>query len=370
MKKIKVIHYIPGFNTGGIESRLVDWYKNIDRNKIEFIVIKNNDIESEKLIEFLSIGGRYYNLPHFDLKNYKKYKRKLKEIIIKEKADVIHVHDVSSGFFPLYFAKKYGIKKRILHSRTTGYLPKEPNVLIKKILKKLSVNFATDYFACSVEAGIWGFGKKYKSKVRVIKNGIDLPKFQFNESVRNKIRREFNLDNQIVIGTVSRLSSQKNLLFLIKVFNDVYKKNNNYRLMIVGEGPSRVVIQNAIDELNLSEYVLLVGNHNDVYNYYMAFDIFLGTSYYEGFGTTAIEAQATGLQTILSTGFPEAVEVTNFIKRIPLTEKMSVWSNEILQLNLRERTSNDIKKIEEAGYNAKSIGQELQKFYSEERKGK
>ena len=145
MEKIKVIHYIPGFNSGGIESRLIDWYRYIDREKIEFIVIKlNNNDTSDKIKELVSLGGRYYNLPPFNLKKMKTYMHELKKILINEKPYILHVHSLSTGIFPLLIAKKNGIKTRILHSRTTDYLPNEKNSFIKKILKAITPNYATD----------------------------------------------------------------------------------------------------------------------------------------------------------------------------------------------------------------------------------
>ncbi len=367
MAKIKVIQYIPGFNMGGIESRLIDWYKNMDRNIVEFIVIKNNNINSEKLKEFIELGGRYYNLPHFDMTNLKKYIKGLREILKKERPDIVHVHSLSSGIFVLYMAKKLGVKTRILHSRTTDYLPNEKNVLVKKFLRILTPRWATHYFACSKEAGIWGIGNKKINEVSVIKNGIDLPKFCYNETIRDNKRKELNIkNNDIVIGTVGRLCGQKNLNFLIEVFNEVYRKNQNYRLVIVGDGDKYEEITNSIKYHNLENAVMLVGAHSDVWNYYMAFDIFLGTSLYEGFGTTAIEAQATGLPTILSDGFPETVEITDYIQRISLKNDAKIWAEKILNIEERKRTNQDVKLIEEAGYSAKIVAKELQEFYVRE----
>ncbi len=369
MSKIKVIHYIPGFNMGGIESRLVDWYREIDRNKIEFIVIKNNNIESEKLKEFVSLGGRFYNLPHLELKKIKIYLNKLKEILKKENPDIIHVHTISVAIFPLYIAKQLGIKTRILHSRTTSRKT-DKNKFVKTILHFLAIKYATDYFACSIEAGLWAFGKKNINNVKVIKNGIYLEKFNFDETIRNKMRENLKIKNNIVIGSVSRLCEQKNILFLIDIFNEIYKINNNYKMILVGEGDLRKKIENKINLLKLSDAIKLVGAHSDVWNYYMAFDIFLGTSSFEGFGTTAIEAQATGLPSVLSTGFPETVEVTDFVKRLALEDDTKIWAREILNMKRRNRSKEDTKKIDDAGFSAKSVAKELERFYYEHAKEK
>lgn len=364
MNRVKVLHYIPGFNIGGIESRLLDWYENIDHDKVEFVVVKlNTNNDSDKLIQFVELGGRYHNLPAFKPQKFIQYIVNLKRIFKEEMPDVVHVHSLSTGIFPLYFAKKYNVPVRILHSRTTGYLPNEKNILLKKIFKKFTAMFATDYFACSYEAGIWGCGEKNKDKIRVIKNGIDLQRFEFDERIRTELREKLGLQDKLIIGTIGRLSPQKNLSFLLDVFSIAVKQNPNLVLLIVGEGTLRKEMEVVAEELGILEAVRFLGAHSDVWNYYMAFDIFIGTSFYEGFGTTAIEAQATGVPTILSEGFPGSVVLTDYVKRISLSESREEWASEIVNTKLRRRSKEDIVAIDIAGYSAQRVSKELQEFY-------
>ena len=123
---ITVLHYAPGFRSGGIESRLLDWYRNINREEIKFVLVKLNDEDdTENMKEFMSLGGAWYNLPTLSISNYKIFIDGIKNIFDNEIIDIVHVHDVSSGFFILKEAKRRGVKCRILHSRTTSYLPNE-----------------------------------------------------------------------------------------------------------------------------------------------------------------------------------------------------------------------------------------------------
>lgn len=358
---IKVLHYCPGFNFGGIESRLIDWYRGIDRNKIQFIVIKLNDIESEKIKELESLGGKYYNLPPFTLKSIRKHIELINEIIEKEKPQIVHVHNLETGVFTLYIAKKYGIKTRILHARTTKF-HNDSRQIVRKMLHKISPIYATDYFACSENAATWGFGEKCK-QARVIKNGIEIEKFRFDESMRNKVRSEYQILDKTVIGTVGRMAPSKNMEFLIRTFKYYKEDNPNSVLLIVGDGPDKKKAEDLQKQLSLGESLIFAGERSDVWNYYMSFDYFIGSSLWEGFGTTAIEAQATGLPTIVSTEFPETVVVSPFIKRVDLSEGIEGWGKRLLNMEKRDRKPEDSRYIKDSGYDARDVAKGLEDFY-------
>ncbi len=359
---VTVLHYAPGFKTGGIESRLLDWYRNIDRSKVRFVLIKLNTLDNtENIDEFVKLGGVFYDLPPFSLKTAVSFPQKIKQILKNEHVDIVHVHDVNSGIFVLREAKKLGIKCRILHSRTTSNLPQEKNVWVKTIFRKNAPKYANHFFACSVEAGIWGIGVEYRDSTIVIKNGIQVDEFIFNEAVRNDIRNSLNLIDKKVIGTVGRLSDQKNLPFLLDVFERVLEYDENYRLVIVGDG-DRNILENYYKHHPIRDYVIVTGNKKNVWDYYMAFDIFCGTSLYEGFGTTAIESQASGLPTIVSTSFPETVVVSDFILRLPI-DNIDLWVKEILNRVGKRYSEEGITAVNESGYNASIVAKELEVFY-------
>lgn len=362
--KVKVLHYAPGFMSGGIESRLVDWYTKIDREKVEFVLIKlNSDDKSPKLQEFRELGGRCYNLPKFTPFNYIKYRKEMRKIFLEEQFDVVHVHSLSTGIFPLKEAKKQGVAVRVIHSRTTNYLPNEKNRLIKEINRLLTANYATHYFACSKQAAEWGVGKKKAREATVIKNGIQLEKFIYNEDVRNRLRIELGLENNYVVGTVCRLTPQKNLLFSLEVFDKIKRKIPSAKYVIVGKGPEYEPMMERASQLGIRNDILFCGEQSDVFNFYMAFDCFLATSLYEGFGTTAIEAQATGLPTLLSEGFPKVVEITPYVKRISLDAAPDIWVDALEMVGHRKRTEQDATYVNDAGYNADFVAKGLEDFY-------
>ncbi|MGW8382069.1 glycosyltransferase [Streptococcus parasuis] len=362
---IKVLHYTPGFHIGGIEARLLDWYRNIDREKIQFLLIKlNQNDNTDNINEFVSLGGKYFNLPSFNIVNSIRLERMIYNIITEEKIDIVHVHDTNSGLIALRAAKKANVECRILHSRTSDFLPNEKNRIIKQIFMKIAPSYATDFFACSIKAGIWGCGKNNTDKIIVLKNGIQDDMYQFNNKIRTSLRKELGIDNKFVVGTVSRLSPQKNIPFLIKIYNDYYQLDRDAFLLIVGSGDDQSVINELKKYPQLNGKYIIAGAKKNIWDYYMAMDIFCGTSFYEGFGTTAIEAQAAGLPTLLSKGFPEEIEVTNFVQRLDIADT-SEWIQQINQWKNKRFSKEGINAIRFNGYSAEIVAKDLEKFYLE-----
>lgn len=359
---ITVLHYAPGFRSGGIESRLLDWYRNINREEIKFVLVKLNDEDdTENMKEFMSLGGAWYNLPTLSISNYKIFIDGIKNIFDNEIIDIVHVHDVSSGFFILKEAKRRGVKCRILHSRTTSYLPNESNVLIKSFLRKITPMYANHYFGCSVEAGKWGCGSN--KDVVVIKNGIQADLFRYNSLIREKIRLELKIRNKKVIGYIGRISAQKNLPFLFDVFDVLSKESDDYVLLVVGEGDESI-INNYYQNKEIPQNIIFVGERKNVWDYYMCMDVFCSPSLYEGFGTTAIESQATGLPTIISEGFPEIVKITQFASRLPIDKSaIPTWVSNIKSYIGKRFPDDGMKAVKDNGYCASAVCEFLYSFY-------
>ncbi len=364
MAMIKVLHYAPGFNYGGIESRMVDWYTNMNRDDVKFILIKLNNMESAKTQELKRLGAICYDLPPFTFKNLIQHISEVHRILVIERPNIVHVHNTETSLFVLALSAMYGIKTRIIHARTTGF-PDGKKQVLRKILHKLTPLFGTDFWACSREAALWGFGKVKGNSAKVIKNGIQLENFYFDLQQRIRLRNMLNLKDEFVVGTVGRFTYQKNYPFLLRVFKRIHDIEPKSKLVIVGEGKQRLDIEMECQRLGIKPSVIFVGESNEVWKYYMAFDLFLGTSYYEGFGTTAIEAQATGLNCLLSTGFPKTVEVTPNVKRVPLQVDETHWAKQAFDLYRKNsiRSKDAAILVQEAGYNAKDVAKEIEEFY-------
>lgn len=362
---------MPGFYFGGIESRMIDWYENMDREKFSFSIITQVPVKNNKFAEKIQeLGGVFYQIPKFSIKTFPRYLLCLNNIFKNGKFDIAHSHSLSTGFFFLLYAKNNGIKNRILHSRTTSYDDTKFSQ-IHEILKKYAVRNATHYFACSEKAWEWAFADEVDcNEVKIINNGIQLNKFQYDEKVRQEIRNSMNIKDEYLIGSIGRMSYPKNYEFLIEVFKNIHKSDRKTKLGIVGEGPSETILKKMARNFGLDNSVILPGKTESPEKYYMAFDVFVSPSRFEGFGTTAIEAQATGLPCVLSDGFPESTVITENVARLSLSDGVERWKKEILAYKEKKRTAGDLGRIKSMGYDVKDVVRKLEIIYYNQAKKK
>ena len=185
---IRVAQIIGKWLGGGVESVVMNYYRHIDRSKIQFDFICDNDSTNIPYDEIEKLGGKIYRLTYKDDKNFGKYIKDLNKFFSEHKEYQI-VHGHMQSMMPIYLkiAKKHNVKIRIGHSHNNSY-EKSVKGVILHILSRSSKKYANVKFACSTDAGRYLFGKK--TKVEVINNGIEINKFKFDESKRNKIREE------------------------------------------------------------------------------------------------------------------------------------------------------------------------------------
>ena len=348
---------------GGVEAVLMNYYRNIDRNKIQFDFICDSDSTNIPYDEIKSLGGRVILCPPYQ--DIFKYIKELKKIFKENNYKIVHSNINALSVFPLYAAKKSGVPIRIAHSHSTSNKKEWKKNLLKNALRPFSKKYATHYFACTEHAGRWLFGNKTfdQGKVFVVNNGIDLNNYIFNENIRKEKRNELNLKNSdIVIGHIGRFMKQKNHEFLIDVFNELYKENNNYKLILLGQGPLQDEIKEKVKLLNLENAVLFLGQKEDANKYYQAMDLFLFPSLYEGLGMVAIEAQTAGLPCIVSTEVPKIAKVSDKIYFIGLEEPIGEWTKTINDFISDDRTIN-LKEIQEAGYDIVTEVKKLEQKY-------
>lgn len=336
MNQIRVLHVVSELNQGGIENFIMNVYRNIDKTKVQFdFIVHHREIGTfEKEIE--QLGGRIYHFPLFDDKNIIKYISNLKDFFKNHKEyNVIHGHLASVGFIYLTLAKKYGISCRIAHSHGTS-TPKSFKGFIKSILFKFFKTSANVQFACSTEAGNFLFGKK--SSFILIPNAIDFNRFKFDNKVRDKFRKQFGVENDFVIGHVGRFTIEKNHIFLLKILEELLKKNHNVKLMLVGDGKLKKDIYDIVEKNGLLNYVIFTGNRKDVENMYAMMDCFLLPSLFEGLPVTGIEAQVSGLPSIFSNNITREVNISNLASFLRIDD-VSCWTNKIFKINTVDRNN-------------------------------
>ncbi len=332
---------------GGVETFLMNYYRNIESEKVQFDFINPYD----KLCfedEIKTLGGKVYNVPNFK-RNPLGYLKELKKIIKQNKYTIIHINMLSAAnILPIIAAKSCHVKHIIVHAHNNETPKNIVRKILHKINKKYIINNATDFFACSDLAGKWMYNNK---EFTVINNAIDITKFIFNKEARNKIRKQLNIENKFVIGHIGRFSEQKNHEFLVDIYKSIKDSCNNAILLLIGSGELEEHIKNKVKELGLDNSVMFLGNKYNANEYIQAMDVFLLPSKFEGLGIVLIEAQMSGLKCFASKDvIPESASINNGVKFIELNNNPEIWSKEIIKYQNTKRIQNvyderyDIKK--------------------------
>lgn len=341
---IRVLHTGMTSNLGGIESYLINYYRKIDKSKIQFDFV---NIEDDLCFsdEIKRNGGIIYNLVSY-YKNPIKYIRSLKKIIEDNDYKIVHCNMNSAVMiFPLIAAKLAKAKVIIAHSHNSSSDKGRLKTVLHNINRYFIPFLANYYFACSVDAGKWFFSKKIiaSKRFKVINNAIDTNKFRYDDSIREKIRCELNIDSDTkVLGHVGRFSKQKNHNFLIDIFYEYNKKNNNSLLLLLGKGTLVKEVEDKVKNYGLEDKVLFVGTKDNVYDYMFAMDYFIFPSLYEGLGIVLVEAQATGLPVLTTDVIPDEAIVSDKFYKLSLKNTAREWAYKIDDLEVTNRHQNSL----------------------------
>lgn len=333
---LRILHVVVNMNRGGAETLIMNLYRNIDREKIQFDFLTCKSGVFDK--EITLMGGRVYQIPYVIEVGHREFSNEIRNFLeVHPVYKIIHSHlDKMSGLV-LHEAKKAKVPIRIAHSHNTE---SEGNYLAK-IYKWSMGNYvkrsATHLYACSHDAAKWLFGNR-SNQAHIIRNGIETEKFQFSSHIRATIRHELEIDDDIfVIGHVGRFSRQKNHLFLLDIFARVHKELPNSILLLVGDGIQKGEITKRIRELNLQKQVKMLGVREDVSSLLQAFDIFVFPSFHEGLPVTLIEAQGAGLPCMISDRITTEVDLDmGLVKYLELTDRSS-WIDCIVKIAKQKR---------------------------------
>ena len=329
-KPIRVAQVIGMAVDGGVEACIMNLYQHIDRTKVQFdfLVESTSNIINKGLIE--SLGGKVVIIPSY--KKPFKYMKALRKIFENNNYDIVHSNMNALSVFALEAAKKAGIKVRIAHSHSTTNKKEVLRNIAKNILKVFSKKYATHYFACSEKAGRWLFGDKAfeAERVHIINNAIDINRFAFNADIRKKIRKEYNIGNRLLVGHIGRFVTQKNHSFLIDIFNELHKLNENSVLLLIGGGPLESQIKDKVQKLGLNESVIFVGLQKKPEDFYQAMDCFVLPSLYEGLPVVGVEAQINGLPCFFSDNITREILINKNSYMISSKVSPKEWSSFII----------------------------------------
>lgn len=365
---IRILQVIGSLNSGGSQSMIMNIYRNIDRKKIQFDFIIHKKDEVSYSEEIRRLGGKIYVLPQYKVYNVFSFKKAWNNFFKKHpEYKVIHGHVRSTASIYLKIAKKYGLYT-IAHSHSTSS-GKGISAIIKNILQ-YRIRYVADYFiGCSKESAEWLFGKKIANSDRctILNNAIDTKKYLYNENTREKLRKEFNIKKEDkLIGNVGRFSYVKNHKFLIQIFEEICKKSNNYKLILIGDGKLREEIEELVKRKKLEDKVIFTGVRKNINEILQAIDIIVMPSIYEGLPVALVEAQSASLPCLITDTITDEVDITELIYREKLREEPNVWANDIVDIlnNFNRETVKDVElKIKKHGYDIETTTNNIETIY-------
>ena len=375
-----VLHVVGRLDIGGAESRIMDLYRNIDRERVQFHFVQHTSDRCAFEEEVERLGGRVYHVPRFNVKNYFTYKKAWKGLFqAHPEIKVVQGHMTSTAAIYLPIAKKAGVEITIAHARSAGVDPGLKGHLTRFLRRDLYKK--CDYrFTCSGMAGesVFGNQKEISRKATFIPNAIDVDKFKFNKEVREEIRYELGIKDKFVIGHVGRFSHMKNHKYMLQILEQCIRMEKERGLsetvlMFLGDGDLKEEIMEQAVAMGISSRVLFMGNKRDVYRYYQAMDYFLLPSLYEGLPGTAVEAQASGLKGIMSDSVTAEAVVTDLIQMRSIKEEPKLWAEEIMRASQKQtedscgdeevRRSSYAEVVKQASFDVKEQAKRLQEFY-------
>ena len=360
---IRILQVTGSVEKGGIESIVYNYYRHIDRSKFQFDFVIHDDSPFEMPEEILKLGCKVYSVPPY--RKLFSYIKALKKIYREGKYQIVHSHMSTISVFTLFAAKKAQVPIRIAHSHGPGGRNKDEFIknLLRRTLCLFSRLYPTHLFACSEYAGKWLFGEKAfkQGTITIINNAIDHTKFLYNENIREQARANLGISDKFVLGHVGRFMPQKNHGFLIDIFNEIHKIEENSVLLLIGDGKARAQIEEKVKRLNLGDSVYFLGGRSDVHDLYQAMDVFLLPSLYEGLPVVLVETQFAALPAIISSEVKDEVKFSRHIDFYCLGRSPREWALKALGKREVKRYTDDLSSNNK--YHVKTSVEDLELIY-------
>lgn len=355
--KIKILYIVDNVKiSSGVSSVIMNYIRKIDKEKfqIDFLLItKYRESYQEEL---LKLGSKItYLNSKFSISNIKNMKKEVELFFKNNKYDIVELHAPTFSFIFLKVAKKCNVPFRIVHSHSTIHSTNKIKNLFSILLNINLRKYANKFFACSEKSGKYWYGQKVcnSTNYKLIKNGIDIKNYKFDNKIREKLREEYYIKNKIVIGFVGRISKDKNLMFFMDVMKKVIKIDKKYLFLIIGDGSEFEKLK--LKSKDIKDNIIFLGKRNDVNKQLNCMDFLVLPSKREGLPMAIVEAQLTGLPCYLSNTITKEVDIGN-TKFLKLNKKE--WMKEILKF----KKEND-RVINRKKFDINICVKELEKIY-------
>ena len=370
---IRVLHVLGNTQLGGAESRVMDLYRHMDRERVRFDFLVHTEKEGHFDKEIKELGGQIFCVPRFRLYNFFSYRKAVKNFFEGHREfQAVQGHITSTASIYLPIAKKAGIPVTIAHARSAGVDKGIKGKMTRWMRRNLSKK--ADYlFTCSELAGISVFGEKAvrEGKTIFIPNAIDCRLFAYNEKKRMELRRKLGIEDKYVIGHVGRFHYAKNHEYLLHIFAELCKKEKlnedlknkkSFVLLLLGEGSGMEGARALAEELGVADRVYFLGNRDNIYDYYQAMDYFVYPSRYEGLPGTMVEAQASGLKCVMSDTICREVAVTELVHTMDIRADAALWADYIRETADYQRKSH-VEEMQKAGFDVNGQAERMMAFY-------
>jgi len=360
MEKIRVLHIVGKMERGGLETMIMNFYRNINKSKVQFDFIVHGEEKGFFDDEILKMGGKIYHVR----KKSDSFLGNLKDIynvIYNNQYKIVHVHQDAMSMFALREAKRAGVSIRIAHAHSTSMPPSLLGKIIYPYALKRTNKYATHKFACSEASAKYLFNRN-TSNVVIFKNAINTQRFTFIPEEYQSVREKYNLNGNFVIGHIANFLYPKNHDFVIEIFKELLKKRTNSKLLLCGSGQLLEQYKNKVIESDLQENIIFMGNIDNVNEIMQGLDAFILPSLYEGFPVVLVEAQCEGLPCFVSNVITKETKITDNIHYLSLNAGPEKWSDEILKVvsSNRKDFSDEIYK---SGFDILDVSKKLEDVY-------
>ncbi len=338
---IRVLQVLGSTSLGGAESRIMDLYRHMDRDRIQFDFLVSRGKTGHFDVEIESLGGHVYTIPRYRIYNHKSYVKEVKDFFA-EHSDyaAVHGHITSTASIYLPIAKKAGIPFTIAHARSAGVDSGIKGMLTNMLRKKLPSR-CDKMIACSDLAAKAVFGEHCYSDglVKIMPNAVNVNDYAVNSAIRDSVRREYGIEDRFVIGHTGSFREAKNHRFLIEMFAEYVNLRNDAVLMMVGAGALMEDMKSFVNELDtkaissgkesVKDKIIFTGEKSPIAPFYQAFDALVFPSLYEGMPGTVVEAQAAGLRCLVSDRVTRQVKVTDLVEFESLDKNALQWAEKL-----------------------------------------
>ena len=358
---MRVLQVVTHMERGGLESMLMNYYRRIDRERVQFDFLVHRQERAAFDDEIESLGGKIYRLPRL-VPWSKSYLSALNHFFDEHpEYKVVHVHQDCLSAVILKVAAQHNVPVRIAHSHNANQ-DRNLKYPIKLWYRRSIPQYATNLFACGKDAGDWMFsGAPYQ----IINNAIDAAAYTYDPKKRIEMRQKLGLKNELAVGHVGRFNPQKNHPFLLDIFAALLRKEPNAVLLLAGGGENMPKMQAKAQMLGIAEHVRFLGVRSDVNDLIQTMDVFVFPSLYEGLPVTMVEAQAAGLPCLISDKVPpECILTEGLVDVLPLSAAPETWTERILEKRNLPRTDRRAE-IAAHGFDITTEAVKLQEFYLE-----